>query len=71
MQATDWNQGWRYRHLQESEEPWKPVELPHDAMLAEPRRADAPSEANSGWFVGRDYEYASRYVLTVLSGMIR
>ena len=57
MQATDWNQGWHYRHLQEPKEPWKPVELPHDAMLAEPRRADAPSEANSGWFVGRDYEY--------------
>ena len=57
MKATEWNQGWRYRHFQEEDEPWTSVELPHDAMLREPRRPDAPSGANSGWFVGRDYEY--------------
>ena len=57
MKATEWNQGWRYRHLQERDEPWTSVELPHDAMQGEPRRPDAPSGANSGWFVGRDYEY--------------
>ncbi len=44
-------------------EPWQPVELPHDAMIYEPRDERAPSAHNSGWFVGRDYEYVRDYTL--------
>ena len=44
-------------------EPWQPVELPHDAMICEPRDERAPSAHNSGWFVGRDYEYVRDYTL--------
>ncbi len=44
-------------------EPWQDVELPHDAMIHEPRDERAPSAHNSGWFVGRDYEYVRDYTL--------
>lgn len=57
MKEVSLNHGWRYRHLDAGEESWRPVTIPHDAMLAEPRSPDAPSGANSGWFQGRDYEY--------------
>ncbi len=69
MKAIPFNDGWRYRHLDEAGaadaavEPWQAVELPHDAMICEPRDERAPSAHNSGWFVGRDYEYVRDYTL--------
>ncbi len=74
MKGISFNDGWAYRHLVEGEEtgaagdvataePWQPVELPHDAMIYEPRDERAPSAHNSGWFVGRDYEYVRDYTL--------
>ncbi|MFR1613643.1 glycoside hydrolase family 2 TIM barrel-domain containing protein, partial [Gemmiger formicilis] len=43
--------------------PGKPVTLPHDAMLAEPRTALSAGGTNTGWYEGYDYEY--RRTLTV------
>ena len=42
--------GWSFCRVGE-EEHMAPVSLPHDAMLAEPRRADAPGGTNTGWYV--------------------
>lgn len=60
MHAIAFNHGWSYRHLN-SDEPFTPVTVPHDAMLAEPRSPFAASGLNSGWFEGRDYEYVKRF----------
>lgn len=57
MQAIDFNDGWSYRHLDATDEPFTPVRLPHDAMIGEPRGESAASGINAGWFEGRDYEY--------------
>lgn len=38
-----------------------PVTLPHDAMLEEKRRADAPSGKNGAWFEGKKYRYERRF----------
>ncbi len=59
MRALPLNDGWSWRHLGTDEE-WREVTLPHDAMIGEPRSPLAPSAHNSGWFEGRDYEYARR-----------
>lgn len=58
MKAIECNDGWSYRHL-DGDEPFTPVRLPHDAMLAEERHESAPSGINAGWFEGRDYEYVT------------
>lgn len=54
---------WRAYEAQNSE-PWQSVTIPHDAMLHEPRRSDAASAHNSGWFVGADYEYVKHFTPT-------
>lgn len=54
--------GWTCRHLGDTA-PGKPVTLPHDAMLAEPRTALSAGGTNTGWYEGYDYEY--RRTLTV------
>ncbi|MCH9276775.1 DUF4982 domain-containing protein [Bifidobacterium amazonense] len=61
MRAIGFNDGWSYRHLGATDEPFVPVTLPHDAMLSEPRTPVAESGINSGWFEGRDYEYVRRF----------
>ena len=62
MKATSFNTGWTCRHLGDTA-PGKPVTLPHDAMLAEPRTALSAGGTNTGWYEGHDYEY--RRTLTV------
>ncbi|WP_282945205.1 glycoside hydrolase family 2 TIM barrel-domain containing protein [Cellulomonas endometrii] len=44
------------------------MRLPHDAMIGEPRFAEAASGKNAGWFDGRDYEY--RKVFTAPDGAV-
>lgn len=39
-----------------------PVALPHDAMLEEARREDAPSGKNGAWFEGNKYRYEKRLI---------
>lgn len=62
MKATSLLTGWTCRHLGDNA-PGKPVTLPHDAMLAEPRTALSAGGTNTGWYEGYDYEY--RRTLTV------
>lgn len=54
------NIGWRFSRLGE-EERAVPITLPHDAMLAEPRTAEAAGGTNTGWFEGRDYVYEKTF----------
>ena len=58
MKATPLLTGWTCRHLGDTA-PGKPVTLPHDAMLAEPRTALSAGGTNTGWYEGYDYEYRS------------
>ncbi len=60
MKSTAWNTGWLFRHL-DSDEPFVPVSIPHDAMQAEPRNELSPGGINTGWYEGRDYEYIRRF----------
>ena len=62
MKPTPLLTGWTCRHLDDTA-PGKPVTLPHDAMLAEPRTALSAGGTNTGWYEGYDYEY--RRTLTV------
>ena len=62
MKATSLLTGWTCRHLGDTA-PGKPVTLPHDAMLAEPRTVLSAGGTNTGWYEGYDYEY--RRTLTV------
>ena len=63
MKATPLLTGWTCRHLGDTA-PGRPVTLPHDAMLAEPRTALSAGGVNTGWYEGYDYEY--QRTLTVL-----
>ena len=56
MKATPLLTGWTCRHLGNTA-PGRPVTLPHDAMLAEPRSALSAGGVNTGWYEGYDYEY--------------
>lgn len=56
MKPTPLLTGWTCRHLGDTA-PGKPVPLPHDAMLAEPRTALSAGGTNTGWYEGYDYEY--------------
>lgn len=60
MKQQDFNAGWSYRGLGE-DGPTKPVALPHDAMIHEPRGASSPGKHNIGWFACRDYEYLKHF----------
>lgn len=62
MKVIDFNENWTYKHLNENVK-GKKINLPHDAMLSEPR-----SEANSGggnisWFAGEDYIYSKTFYI--------
>lgn len=56
MKPTPLLTGWTCHHLGDTA-PGKPVTLPHDAMLAEPRAALSAGGTNTGWYEGYDYEY--------------
>ena len=57
----NFNQGWRFRREGGA---WENVTLPHDAMITEPRSADAPGGVNSGYFPGGKYEYEKHFSIT-------
>lgn len=60
MQSILFHDHWYVRHTDENG-PGKPVPLPHDAMLSEPRTADARGGLNISWFMGRDYVYTRHF----------
>lgn len=63
MQSILFHDHWYVRHTDENG-PGKPVPLPHDAMLSEPRTADAGGGLNISWFKGRDYVYTRHFAVS-------
>ncbi|WRS30956.1 glycoside hydrolase family 2 TIM barrel-domain containing protein [Actinomycetaceae bacterium MB13-C1-2] len=78
MRVMSFNDGWKWRHVGQTDvadprtsirksaqygKEFQEVELPHDAMIGEPRTPDAPSAGTSGWFEGADYEYVKDFSL--------
>ena len=61
MVKTSFNDGWKYAHL--GKEDWKEVELPHDAMISEPRNYESAGGTNTGRFEGHDYEYVKTFTV--------
>ncbi len=55
MIRFDFNTGWRCNG--------QAVTLPHDAMIHEPRKADAPGGSAVGFFPGGKYTYEKRFTL--------
>ena len=53
---------WTCKHL-DAPGPGTPVQIPHDAMLAEPRSELAASGINGAWFEGHDYLYEKHFTL--------
>lgn len=62
MLSLNFNENWKYRHLNSDEE-WKSVSLPHDAAIYEQRSKDAEAGVNTGWFLGYDYEYVKTFTV--------
>lgn len=53
--ATPFNVGWEFKRSPNAD--FQRVTLPHDAMIGEPRSADAPSGFDQGYFAGGSYAY--------------
>lgn len=60
MKRYSFCSGWTYRRLG-TDGPGMPVQIPHDAMLAEKRSEDAACGINGGWFEGYDYLYEKHF----------
>ena len=56
MKRIDFNSAWTVKCLTR-DEPEILVNLPHDAMITEPRSSESRGEGNIAWFLGGDYEY--------------
>ena len=56
MKKLSLNKGWTVRSLSR-EGPARRVDVPHDAMLDEPRVLASRGGDHIGWYVGDDYEY--------------
>jgi beta-galactosidase len=78
MENIDFNKDWSYRPLDGSGEEVK-VDLPHDAMITEPRSKKSKGMHNIGWFETGDYlytktffvpeEYANRHLVLEFEGV--
>ena len=55
MKIIDFNTGWVFGRKNAEER--YPVTLPHDAQIAETRRADAPASGGQAYFPGGEYVY--------------
>ncbi|GFP77547.1 glycoside hydrolase family 2 TIM barrel-domain containing protein [Clostridium fungisolvens] len=60
MQVIDFNANWNYKHLNVNDEA-KIINIPHDAMLSEPRSEANPGGGNISWFAGGDYLYSKTF----------
>ena len=56
----DFNKDWRFR---KEDGIFTHVDLPHDAMLIEPRQADCRNGVNTGYFPGGIYEYEKDFII--------
>ena len=72
MKKQRFNQQWTLRHgtssvmkslMMEVEAP-ETVDLPHDAMIAMSRSADAPSGPGMAYFHGKELEYARTFFVS-------
>lgn len=59
MKKIDFNKNWLCRRLEDKE--GIAVNLPHDAMISEPRSEKSKGEGNIGWFEAGDYEYTKTF----------
>ena len=62
MKKLDFNKDWTYKRI-DMEDVEHPVNLPHDAMITEPRAESNPGIHNIGYFEGHDYEYTKCFEL--------
>ncbi len=62
MKKIDFNKEWTYKRI-DVEDVERKVDLPHDAMLSEPRNESNPGIHNLGYFEGHDYEYRKIFSL--------
>lgn len=60
MKKIDFNAAWYCCHVG-GEKNAKLVNLPHDAMLGEPRSLEVAGGRNTGWFHGYDYQYSKKF----------
>jgi beta-galactosidase len=61
MSTTRFHDGWTFRRTPESET--TPVALPHDAMIGEPRSAEAGTGNHGGYFPGGKYRYENEWTV--------
>lgn len=61
MTMTLFTDGWTFHRG--SAESGAAVRLPHDAMIAEPRRAEGGTENHGGFFAGGSYVYRKRWTV--------
>ena len=59
MKAINFNSGWKWKRQDGGE--GAETDLPHDAMISEPRTIDSDGGTNTGWFEGHDYEYVKTF----------
>ncbi len=59
MKKTGFNDNWTFR--KEGEETFRPVIIPHDAMIHEEREPDGPGGSAHGYFPGGIYIYEKRF----------
>ena len=60
MRAIPFNTGWSVGRLG-GEGSGRPVTLPHDAMISEPRSELSAGGINTGWYEGYDYLYTKKF----------
>lgn len=64
MQKQSFNDNWIFGKMGNND--FRPVTIPHDAMLCEKRSPQNPGGANTGWYEGHDYIYEKRFKDTAL-----
>jgi len=65
MKKQNFDYGWEYTEeagllAMFTQTPWKPVNLPHDAMIGKPRSANNPGGGNVGFFPGGLVNYRKK-----------
>ena len=61
MRRYNFNLDWEFKKC--GTEKWKPVTLPHDAMLTEERDPDCKNGHNTGFYPGGRYEYKKYFTI--------
>jgi beta-galactosidase len=60
MKKINFNDNWKYKIL-DSDDEYKVITVPHDAMCGEKRDLSSKGRHNIGWFVCNDYEYIKEF----------